>query len=139
MEKLPLPGDSKAYLLLKEAGFFIWRTGQLYRFEDYLARPPEDRAIVVSTAWNGENGAEASSAWQTLVRIGNALRSPEKKKLIQVAQAQLEFIASTGQCAEFCDYLQTFYRNPPPIIARFETRDEAESWLRDLTEPPSNA
>jgi hypothetical protein len=93
----------------------------------------------VRTSWRGENGEEASGAWQTLSRIGDTLRSAEKKKLIQVARAQLEFIASTGQCGEFHDYLKTFYGNPPPVIARFETRDEAESWLRSLPEPPSSA
>ncbi|MET0404960.1 MAG: hypothetical protein ABW123_21270 [Cystobacter sp.] len=35
--------------------------------------------------------------------------------------------------------MQTFYRNPPPIIARFETRDAAETWMRNLSEPPSSA
>jgi hypothetical protein len=138
-QKLQPPGDSKAYRLLKEAGFFIWRTGQLYRFEDYLARPSADRAVDVRTSWCGENGEDASGAWQTLSRIRDTLRSEEKKKLIQVARAQLEFIASTGQCEEFHDYLKTFYRNPPPVIARFDTRDEAESWLRNVPEPPSSA
>jgi len=138
-QKLQPPGDSKAYRLLKEAGFFIWRTGQIYRFEDYLARPSADRAVDVRTSWRGENDEEACGAWQTLSRIGDTLRSAEKKKLIQIARAQLEFIASTGQCEEFHEYLKTFYRNPPPVIARFETRDEAETWLRNLPEPPSSA
>jgi hypothetical protein len=138
-QKLRPPGDSKSYRLLKEAGFFIWRTGQIYRFEDYLARPSADRAVDVRTSWRGENGEEASEAWQTLARIRDTLRSAEKKNLIQVARAQLEFIASTGQCEEFHDYLKTFYRNPPPVIARFDTRDEAETWLRNLPEPPSSA
>jgi hypothetical protein len=138
-QKLQPPGDSKAYRLLREAGFFIWRTGQLYRFEDYLARPPADRAVDVKTSWRGETGEEASGAWQTLSRIGDTLRSAKKKKLIEVARAQLEFIASTGQSEEFHDYLKTFYGNPPPVIARFETRDEAEIWLRNLPEPPSSA
>ena len=138
-QKLQPPGDSRTYRLLKEAGFFIWRTGQLYRFEDYLARSLADRAVDVRTSWRGENGEEASEAWQTLSRIRDTLRSAEKKKLIQVAMDQLEFIASTGQCEEFHDYLKTFYRNPPPIIARFDTRDEAEAWLRNLPEPPSSA
>ena len=138
-QKLQPPGDSKAYRLLKEAGFFIWRTGQLYRFEDYLARPSADRAVDVRTSWRGENDEEVSEAWRTLSLIGDALRSEEKKKLIQVARAQLEFIVSTGQCEEFHDYLKTFYRNPPPVIARFDTRDEAETWLRNLPEPPSSA
>jgi hypothetical protein len=138
-QKCQPPGDSKAYRLLKEAGFFLWRTGQLYRFEDYLARPSVDRAVDVRTSWRGETGEEASGAWQTLSRISDTLRSAEKKKLIQIARAQLEFIASTGQCEEFHDYLKTFYRNPPPVIARFDTRDEAETWLRNLPEPPSSA
>lgn len=138
-QKLQPPGDAKTYRLLKEAGFFIWRTGQLYRFEDYLARPSADRAVDVRTSWHGENDEEASGAWQTLSRIGDTLRSAEKKKLIQVARAELDFIAATGQCEEFHDYLKTFYRNPPPVIARFETRDEAETWLRNLSEPPSSA
>lgn len=138
-KKLQPPGDSKAYRLLKEAGFFIWRTGQLYRFEDYLARPSADRAVDVRTSWRGENDEEVSEAWQTLSRIGDTLRSEEKKKLIQVARAQFEFIASTGQCEEFHDYLKTFYRNPPPVLARFDTLDEAETWLRNLPEPPSSA
>lgn len=137
--KLQPPGDSKAYSLLKEAGFFIWRTGQIYRFEDYLATPSSTRAVDPSTSWRGEHGEEARTAWQTLSRIGDTLRSAKKRQNIQVAKAQLEFIASTGQCGEFDEYLKTFYRNPPPVVARFETRDEAETWLRSLFEPPSNA
>ena len=138
-QKLQPPGDPKAYRLLKETGFFIWRTGQLYRFEDYLAHPATNRTVDVRASWHGENGEEASEAWQTLSRIDNSLRSAEKKKLIQVARAQLEFIASTGQCEEFYEYLKTVYHNPPQVIARFETRDAAEAWLSNLPEPPSSA
>jgi hypothetical protein len=138
-QKVQPPGDSKAYQFLKESGFYIWRTGQLYRFEDHLARPSADRSVDVGASWHGEDGETASRAWRTLARIRDTLQSAAKKKLIQVAMAQLEFIVSTGQCEEFHDYLKTFYRNPPPVNARFDTRDEAEDWLKNLPEPPNSA
>ncbi len=138
-QKLHPPGDAKAYRLLKEAGFFIWRTGQLYRFEDYLARSLSLLPVDIKSAWQGETGKEAGEAWRALSRISDSLRSTEKKKLVQVARAQLEFIASTGQCEEFHDYLKTFYNHPPAGLARFDTRDEADAWLRNLPEPPSSA
>ncbi|QRK13546.1 hypothetical protein JQX13_10155 [Archangium violaceum] len=49
----------------------------------------------------------------------------------------LNFIADTGQIDALEDYVNNRVEYAPLAIAHFTTRDEAETWLRSLAEPPS--
>ncbi len=131
--------DKGLYRLLQEANFYIWRTGQVYRFEDYLGRAAAARHAAEATAWSGEYSERLTQAREILSRIRDSQQTPSDQRLVQVAIDELDFIRSTGQQDDFYDYLKTFYGNPPPVIARFDTRQEAEAWLNNLAEPPSNA
>lgn len=131
--------DEGLYRLTQEANFYIWRTGQVYRFEDYLERAAAGRHTAAATSWSGEYGESFMKAREILSRIRDSQQAPSDQHLIQIAIDEIDFIRSTGQQDEFYDYLKTYYRNPPPVIARFDTRQEAEAWLNSLTEPPSNA
>ncbi|WP_375772239.1 hypothetical protein NR798_15565 [Archangium gephyra] len=131
--------DEGLYRLIQEANFYIWRTGQVYRFEDYLGRAVGGGHAAEATSWSGEYSESLSKAREILSRIRDSQQSPSDRRLVQVAIDELEFIRSTGQQDDFYDYLKTFYGNPPPVIARFDTLQEAETWLNNLAEPPSHA
>jgi hypothetical protein len=131
--------EESLYRLIQEANFYIWRTGQVYRFEDYLGRAAADRHPAEASEWSGEYSERLIQARGILSRIHDSQQSPSDQHLVQIAIAELEFIRSTGQQDDFYDYLETFYGNPPPVIAHFDTLQEAEAWLNKLDEPPSNA
>ncbi|HEX5746858.1 MAG TPA: hypothetical protein VFZ09_11495 [Archangium sp.] len=131
--------EESLYRLIQEANFYIWRTGQVYRFEDYLGRAAADRPPAEASDWSGEYSERLTQAREILSRIRDSQQSPSDQHLVQIAIDELEFIRSTGQQDDFYDYLETFYGNPPPVIARFDTRQEAEAWLNNLAEPPSSA
>ena len=63
--------------------------------------------------------------------------SEEEKVLLSAAADALLFIWHTGQTRAFQDYQK--HRNsdaPPPIVAAFATREEAEAWLNAHSYPP---
>jgi hypothetical protein len=121
-----------------EAHLFIHRTGQVYRFEDYRrglgpAHPHE--ASAPSTV---PEGADTQRARELLaLRLGETL-SPEERLNLLANIDVLDFVASANQREAFEDYLEHFYSSPPPVIAYFNTREEAEAWLEAHPEPPSH-
>jgi hypothetical protein len=133
------PENEKIYYHIQDAGFYIWRTGQIYRFEEYLERPPADRSAAVEVFLRGEDSEYSGRAVRILSQIRDSLPSEEERRLFQVIIDRFGFIASTGQRDEFSDYLKTFNKGPHPVIAHFDTREEAETWLANLREPPSSA
>ncbi|MDY7231761.1 head protein [Hyalangium rubrum] len=63
--------------------------------------------------------------------------SPKEQKLLLVAIDALNFISATGQSHEFEDYLKRVETDAPPlVIASFDTREEAETWLENHPHPP---
>jgi len=63
----------------------------------------------------------------------------EKAKLLMAMDA-VAFITETGQAYEFEDYRQGEEEDAPPVvIASFDTRPEAESWLKAHPHPPDGA
>lgn len=127
------------YRLVQEAQFYLHRTGQIYQFEDHLARAPSDRTATGATPWTGEYGEDMQRSREILSRMRDSQQSTDDQNLIQAVIDEIDFIRLTGQQDDFYDYLKTFYRNPPPVIARFGTREEAERWLATSAEPPSSA
>ncbi|MBN1208955.1 MAG: hypothetical protein JXB05_29120 [Myxococcaceae bacterium] len=49
------------------------------------------------------------------------------------------FLADTGQIADFEDFFTHRLDHAPLALASFATREEAEAWLKGLAEPPSPA
>ncbi|WNG39504.1 head protein [Archangium violaceum] len=74
-----------------------------------------------------------------LARIRANTQSVEGQELLEVAINALLFITSTGQRYAFADFLEYLESNaPPPVVASFKTREEAETWLNSQSEPPDS-
>ncbi|ATB31801.1 head protein [Melittangium boletus] len=67
-------------------------------------------------------------------------QSPEEKKLLLLAIDALWFLWRNGQAYEFEDYREDSESNAPHrVIAAFNTRDEADAWVRTKPKPPDLA
>ncbi len=74
-----------------------------------------------------------------LARIRARTQSTEEQELLAVAINAMLFITSTGQRYAFADFLQYLDSNaPPPVVAAFNSREEAETWLTRQPEPPDS-
>ncbi|MCY1075227.1 head protein [Archangium lansingense] len=74
-----------------------------------------------------------------LARIRANTPSAEEQALLETAINAILFITSTGQRYAFADFLKYLESNaPPPVVASFKTRQEAESWLNSHPEPPDS-
>jgi hypothetical protein len=74
--------------------------------------------------------------------LGRTLKNaqtPEEQERFRVAAAALMFISETGAVHPFADYLEFRKGAPPYAVASFETREEADAWLRQHPEPPHGA
>lgn len=82
----------------------------------------------------------AGEALEMLGRLRTATQSPEEQRLLDFTFDAILFIGATGQTHAFEDYRKHLDSNdPPPIVARFATREEAESWLEKHPSPPHMA
>lgn len=81
-----------------------------------------------------------SEATDFLAEIRATTHSQEQQELLDVIFDALLFIDSTGQTYAFEDYREHLASDDPPrVVASFNTREEADSWLRDHPNPPSSA
>ncbi|EPX56836.1 hypothetical protein D187_007271 [Cystobacter fuscus DSM 2262] len=63
--------------------------------------------------------------------------SPKEKELLLVAIDAIRFISSTGHSYDFEDYRKSLSAHePPPVVAVFKTREEADAWLHAHPKPP---
>lgn len=75
-----------------------------------------------------------------LARIRAKTHSEKEQELLAAAINALLFITSTGQRYAFADFLKRLESNaPPPVVASFKTREEADTWLNSHPEPPDSA
>jgi hypothetical protein len=80
-----------------------------------------------------------SDVMDLLARVRANTPSAEEQELLATAINALLFITSTGQRYAFADFLKYLESNdPPPVVASFKTREEAESWLNSHPEPPDS-
>jgi hypothetical protein len=123
--------------------FFIASTGQPYRFEDYRKQlravsPPRIGAL------SGLHRGLAADTEQLVHRaegfFEQFLDKPqpeEERALVLVILDALSFVASTQQLDSLEGYLQRLESNDPPqVVASFDTREQAESWLENHPSPP---
>ena len=126
--------EGESWRRLHEHVLFIIRTGQVYRFEDFLKGVAPTRPPFVLP------GGQASASQQDLDflrRAHDEATDLERKHSVVVLAHMLHFIAETGQTSAFDEYLQNYYTDAPWAIAWFETYAAAEAWLNSLAEPPS--
>ncbi len=72
-----------------------------------------------------------------LARLRANTSSEEERELLAAAIDAILFITSTGQRYAYLDYLKQRDSNAlPPVVASFETREEAEAWLKNHPSPP---
>ncbi len=66
--------------------------------------------------------------------------SPEDQEILDVAANAIHFIASIGKLHAFEHYLASIASGgqPPPLYS-FDTREEADAWLKNHPEPPHGA
>jgi hypothetical protein len=75
-----------------------------------------------------------------LGRLGEGAQSPEDKERLGLAFDAIRFISNLGQSYNFekyCDYGAA--NGPPLVIASFDTREEAEVWMKNHPDPPHHA
>ena len=66
--------------------------------------------------------------------------SPDEKERFSMALDAFTFIFALGQAYGFEEYRQDRAASGPPVvIATFDTREEAEMWLKSHPEPPHHA
>jgi hypothetical protein len=75
-----------------------------------------------------------------LYRTRAASQSPEDQELLEAAANAIHFISSNGKLHAFEDYLADVAadRHPPPLCS-FDTREAADAWLKNHSEPPHGA
>jgi hypothetical protein len=75
-----------------------------------------------------------------LARLRAEARPDREKELLATAIDAFLFITSTGQRYAFEDFLEQLESGePPPVVASFDTRKEAEAWLHNHPDPPGSA
>jgi hypothetical protein len=81
-----------------------------------------------------------AKAMELLTEIRAATPAQEQQELLDVLFDALLFIDSTGQLYDFEDYRRHLVSGEPPrVVVAFESREEADAWLKDHPEPPSSA
>lgn len=122
---------------------FLGSTGQPYRFEDYrregapsgTARAPDMHEPSQGLATTTEELVRRAEGFFEQLR--GELQPVEERALALVIIDALRFIVSTGQLDDFKSYLQHLDSNEPPrVVASFETREQAEDWLKNHPSPP---
>jgi hypothetical protein len=75
-----------------------------------------------------------------LAEMGITPQSQEQQEFLDVIFDALLFIEATGQTYAFEDYRKHLVSDDPPrVVASFNTREEADAWLREHADPPSSA
>ena len=122
-----------------ESRDFVHLTGQVYRFEDYLEGLTPGEPSKTSPALSGGKSSFSRPTVELLLEVLDEVPEPEQKQHVRVLIALIEFIADTGQTDEVEDFFIHHHQEAPMAVARFNSRDEAEQWLKSVAEPPSPA
>jgi hypothetical protein len=74
-----------------------------------------------------------------LGRLREDSSSQEDQEKLLVAIDAIRFLSASGQYYDFEDYRKSLDANAPPlVIAAFDTREAAESWLKKQPRPPAS-
>ncbi len=126
--------DREMLLCASSALFFIADTGQHYRFEDYR-KSPAPVSVPSSVASGLENLKRQTEEY--FVHLRDSASSSEENVLSSVVIDVLNFIATSGQYTQWEEFRDSARGGLPRISASFRTREEAEEWLDNQSEPPS--
>jgi hypothetical protein len=124
--------------LARDALDFISTTGQRYQFEDFLRGPPS--ALGEPPDDGGPLKELMRETERFFTKLFEEAASTRASELAQVILDTLRFISSTCQSGAFAEYLEHLEADAPPfVVASFDTREEAEAWLRNHPSPPDFA
>jgi hypothetical protein len=121
--------------LARDALLFIGATGQKPRFEDFRESPG------AGAPPRAEGFASLRERLNDTVDFFTKLRdepeSAEERELIQVILDALHFSSSADQYSAFSEYLEHLEADGAPfVVAAFDTKEEAEAWLKQQPQPP---
>jgi hypothetical protein len=137
------PEQARILGLARDALLFVSATGQQYHFEDFRKGLGAGARPSIGTAPTPRFEELQERLRQTegfFTKLRDEAGSSRRKELLQVILDTLLFIASTGQHGAFGEYLEHVEAGAPPyVIASFETKEEAEAWLRNHPSPPDSA
>jgi hypothetical protein len=131
--------ESELWSYLGEQFSFIHQLGQAYLFEDYLQGIPSTAPPYVSTALDTRKDATSRRAMDLALKALEETPDPEQAQHPLVLINLLNFLADTGQTADFEDFFNHRLDYAPLAMTSFATREEAEAWLKGLERPPSPA
>ncbi|WP_240486616.1 hypothetical protein [Hyalangium minutum] len=131
--------ESELWRYLREQFSFISELGQAYQFEDYLQGIPSTPPPYVSAALDSRQEAASRQAMALARKALEEAPGPDQAKHALILINLLNFLADTGQTADFEDFFTHRLDYAPLAMASFATREEAEIWLKGLAEPPSPA
>lgn len=143
--KHPSPEQRRLLGVARDALFFVYLTGQRYGLKDFRKnlesgphRPPSALEQPGDDFASLEEGLNSTRDFLTKLRDETA--SARQRDLLQAILDTLYFISSTGQHSGFNEYLEHVEAGAPPyVIASFETKEEAEAWLKNHPNPPDFA
>ncbi len=122
--------ERKLLQVASAASSFLSTSGQLYRFEDFRKSLQPGHVRSLSFA----------DVIQYLEKRRTQTQSTEDKETLRGASDALIFIESSGQHEGLEDYLDYWRsRTLPPVIAAFETQEQADAWLERQPVPPYKA
>lgn len=102
-------------------------------------RPLLLRLPRVEDLWRPTVSEGQERFWRALEKADDVLRpSPEDMKGLQSAALALHFVAASDCTNDFNHFL-AHLEAPLPALRVFDTRDEAESWLKQHPRPPHGA
>jgi hypothetical protein len=119
--------EVRLWRYLRENCAFVNKTGQVYRFEDYLnaiapTEPPES-----PTTLGAEKSPLAWSAVELLLRLSSMLSKSENKQQVFVLTTLLKFIADTGQTEDVEDFFTHPEEYAHLAVKYFASHGEAEA------------
>ncbi|ADO68725.1 hypothetical protein [Stigmatella aurantiaca] len=132
----PSPDRVRLLSLARDVLNFLDATGQRHRFEDFHQHPG-----FSARPRTPDNLDERFIQTESLLsKLRDETGSEEERAQIQVILDALQFISSTDQHGAFNEYRRHVEAGGPPlVVASFDTREEAEAWLKKHPQPPDFA
>ena len=132
------PEEKELFLLAIDALWFVWRNGQSHEFERYRGDDESNAPPWVIASFNTRDEAE--------VWVRERPKSPDLA-LVLIADEYHVVLSSRDEQRRalvpdlaIAIHIEEMTRNGlPPVVATFNTRDEAEAWWGGQAEPPPQA
>jgi hypothetical protein len=135
-ERAQSPEEKEWFLLAIDALWFVWRNGQSYEFERYRDDVASNAPPRVIASFGTHDEAEA---W-----LRSRPKPPDLALVLIADQYHVVLSSREGDRRALVPdlaialHIEEMTRNGlPPVVATFNTRDEAEAWWGAQAEPPA--